>query len=183
MLEIWKPIQDYEGLYEISNLGNARSLNFHREGKTRLLKQKETRDGYLETTLSKNGKPKYIRTHRLVAMAFCENPNNKPEINHIDGNKHNNSANNLEWCTSSENQKHAYKLGLQKVNGGAITNKKKIKCIELNIVAESLHEMQRILFARGLTKSVRLNRLSAIVNSDNKRYLGLTFDILQGEKV
>ena len=71
--------------------------------------------GYLETHLYINNKNKVFKVHRLVAMAFIPNPENKPEVNHKDGNKQNNSKENLEWCTSSENQIHAYKNKL-KVN-------------------------------------------------------------------
>ena len=175
MEEVWRDIKGFEGLYQVSNSGKVKSLNFHRENRECELKSKVTKDGYYETALSKNGKYKYIRTHRLVAMAFCENPNNKNEVNHIDGNKLNNRADNLEWVTSSENQKHAYKLGLQKVSGGAILNRKKVKCIELDIVASSLHDMQRILCEKGFTNSTRLNRLSAVMNSGKREYLGLHF--------
>lgn len=177
-MEIWKPIKGFEGFYEVSNYGNVRSLNYHRENRTCILKQKKTRDGYLETTLFKNGKPQFVRTHRIVAGAFCENPQGKLEVNHIDGNKLNNRADNLEWVTSSENQKHAYKMGLQTISGGALLNRKKVKCIELDITAESLHEMQRILCAKGLTKSTRLNRLSTIMNNGQKTYLGLHFEFI-----
>lgn len=180
MEEIWKDIKGYEGIYQVSNLGNVKSLNFHREKKEKLLKPKLTKDGYFETTLFKEGKCKFIRTHRLVAMAFIENPLNKKEINHKDGNKLNNNISNLEWVTSSENQKHAYKLGLQKVSGGAISNKKKVRCIELNVVKESLNEMQRYLCELGFTKTTKLNRLSSIVNSQNKKYLGFTFELVRG---
>ena len=177
-MEIWKPIKDFEGLYEVSNFGRVKSLNFHRENRPCILRQKKTKDGYLETALFKDGNAKFIRTHRIVAQAFCENPHNKLEVNHIDGNKHNNRADNLEWVTSSENQKHAYKIGLQGVSGGAISNRKKVKCLELDITADSLHEMQRILFARGYTKSTRLNRLSTMMNNGQKIYLGLHFEFI-----
>ena len=178
MPEIWKPVKDFEGLYEVSNFGNVRRVWRYGRQWVGICKPKLTKDGYLETTLIKNSKPKFIRTHRLVAFAFCENPHNKPEVNHIDGNKHNNRADNLEWVTASENQKHAYKLGLQKVSGGAVKNRKKIKCIELNITADSLNEMQRILCKERLTKTNRLNRLSAVINSEKDEYLGLHFILI-----
>lgn len=176
--EIWRAICGYEGLYEVSNLGNVRRIS--RYGRTWLhtCKAKVTRDGYLETTLVKDGKPKSIRTHRLVAAAFCENPHNKKEVNHIDGNKKNNHADNLEWCTSSENQKHAYKMGLQGVCGGAILNRKKIRCIELDLTKDSLNEMQRTLNQLGYTKSTGLNRLSTVMNNGSKTYLGLHFEFI-----
>ena len=70
--------------------------------------------GYIRVELWRNGRGRKFSLHRLLAQAFVENLENKPQINHIDGNKLNNSIKNLEWCTQSENQKHAYKIGLQK---------------------------------------------------------------------
>ncbi len=177
-MEIWKDIADYEGLYQVSNYGNVRRISRYGRKWVRNCKCKKTRDGYFESTLVKNSKPKSIRTHRLVAIAFCENPHNKKEVNHIDGNKRNNRADNLEWVTSSENQKHAYKLGLQKVSGGALSNRKKVKCLELDIVTDSLTEMQRQLCARGLTKATRINRFSEVMNNGEKIYLGLHFEFI-----
>lgn len=106
--EIWKDIEGYEGLYQVSNLGRVKS-NLR---KGRILKPSTTHDGYYNLTLSKNGQLKTYRVHRLVCSAFISNPLNKSEVNHIDGNKKNNSIENLEWCTRSENAKHAHKTGL-----------------------------------------------------------------------
>ena len=128
-LEVWKPIAGYEGLYEVSNYGRVRRVFRYSRPYITLCKPKITRDGYFESTLVKDSKPKFIRTHRLVAQAFCDNPDGKREVNHIDGDKLNNFSGNLEWCTSSENQKHAYKLGLQKVSGGAISNRKRLLAV------------------------------------------------------
>jgi hypothetical protein len=178
MMETWKAIPDYEGLYEVSNYGDVRRVARYGRRWVHPCKPKRTRDGYLETTLVKNSKAKSIRTHRLVAMVFCENPHGKPEVNHIDGNKHNNCADNLEWVTSSENQKHAYRTGLQRVCGGAISNRKKIRCLELGIDADSLTDMQRTLRDMGLTKSTRHNRLSETMNNGSCVYLGLHFEFI-----
>lgn len=178
MIEVWKPVQGYEGFYEVSNFGNVKSLNFHRENRQQILKAKVTKDGYYETALCKNKKHKYILTHRLVALAFCENPKNKPEVNHKDGNKFNNRADNLEWVTSSENQIHAYKTGLQKVSGGAIVNKKKIRCIELDVTMSGMNEMQRYLNLIGLTNTKKNNRLSEVMNGGKCKYLGLHFEFV-----
>lgn len=114
--EIWKDIPNYEGLYMVSNLGRVKSLpkNNHKEI---ILKNKITKDGYYETALSKNNKQKWIRTHRLVAQAFIPNPDNKPQVNHIDGNKLNNNVDNLEWCTNQENINHAIRTGLENFIG------------------------------------------------------------------
>jgi hypothetical protein len=143
-----------------------------------LCKPKITKDGYFESTLFKHNKPTWFRTHRIVAQAFCDNPDNKPEVNHIDGNKLNNCADNLEWCTSSENQLHAYRTGLQAASGGAVTNKKPVKCIELDLTAESLTAMQVLLYQHGYTQSTRLNGLSVAMNNGSKTYKGLHFEFI-----
>lgn len=126
MKEIWKSIEGYEGLYEISNFGNVKSLvrswNFrdYGNGKVQVVKNKEkilkntiSKCGYIQARLSKNNKFGLKAVHRLVAKAFIPNPENKPQVNHIDGNKQNNRVDNLEWCSNRENQLHAWKLGLQ----------------------------------------------------------------------
>lgn len=121
MEEIWRDIKGYEGYYQVSNLGRVRSLDryiVNKKGERkhfteRYLTQVSRRD-YLGVTLSKNDKSKMFSTHILVAKAFIANPENKPEVNHIDGNKQNNKVDNLEWCTRSENELHAYKNGLAK---------------------------------------------------------------------
>ena len=73
--------------------------------------------GYYRCCLSKNGNNKTVKVHRIVAETFIPNPNNLAQVNHIDGNKQNNNVDNLEWCSQSENMKHAYKNGLKKING------------------------------------------------------------------
>jgi hypothetical protein len=104
-MEIWKPISEYEGLYWVSNEGRVRSIR-------KILKPCNVAGGYLNVVLCVNNNKSRPRIHRLVAKAFIPNLNNKPDINHIDGNKLNNNVSNLEWCTKSENALHAYKTGL-----------------------------------------------------------------------
>lgn len=113
MQEIWKDIKNYEGCYQVSNLGRVRSLNYKQTKQIKELSYRVNHKGYIDVHLSKNGKSKRIVIHRLVAQTFIPNPNALPQINHIDGNKQNNNTTNLEWCNNSENQKHAYKKGLQ----------------------------------------------------------------------
>ena len=181
-MEVWRDIKDFEGLYQVSNLGRVKSLNYRRTSKEQVLKPRPAKSGYVEAALYKNSKCKYIQTHRLVATAFCENPNNNPQVNHKDGNKQNNKANNLEWCTPSENQRHAFKLGLKKVSGSALSRKMKIKCVDLDITADSIKEMQRILFDLGLTKSTCASWLSMVMRQGNKTYLGLQFVYVKERK-
>lgn len=123
MEEVWKDVKGYEGLYQVSNLGRVKSLErkqysndkFH----GRILRERvlipniENKWGYLSNKLTKNRIEKIYKIHRLVAEAFIPNPLNKPQVNHKDGNKKNNYVYNLEWCTSSENLKHAWETGLQ----------------------------------------------------------------------
>jgi hypothetical protein len=105
MSEIWKSVIGYEGLYEVSSLGNVRSVNWRGLG-YRKFSPVPDRDGYLQITLTKNGKQQNARVHRLVAMAFVDNPENKPQVNHIDEDRSNNVASNLEWVTCLENNNH-----------------------------------------------------------------------------
>ena len=108
MKEIWKDIQGYEGLYQISNLGNVRNNKNH------ILKQNTIKFGYKRVQLHNNKKIKCFLVHRLVAQAFIPNLENKPQVNHIDSCTSNNKVNNLEWTTSNENTIHGYKFGNMK---------------------------------------------------------------------
>lgn len=142
--EIWKPIIGYEGFYEISNYGRVRSY-YKKNGRTisnipRLLKGKVDKDGYIEYSLSNNGVQKFKRGHRLVMENFTSNPENKPQVNHIDGNKSNNHINNLEWVTQQENTLHAYKTKLSERSRevASITHGKvcRLMCIKYNVEYE-----------------------------------------------
>jgi hypothetical protein len=119
-MENWKDVKGYEGLYQVSNLGRIKSLShINYLGRLRqkcILGNRLSDRGYHTAVLYNNGKPKSFRVHRLVANAFIDNSNNKPHVNHIDGVKSNNLVTNLEWVTISENQKHAFKTGLNKIN-------------------------------------------------------------------
>lgn len=106
MNEIWKNIDGYEGLYQVSNLGNVKSLNYNKTGKERILKPGTDKCGYRLVGLFKNGKLKFFTIHRLVANSFLENPDHKPEVNHKDEDKTNNCVENLEWMTRKENNNY-----------------------------------------------------------------------------
>jgi len=117
-MENWKQINGFIGKYEISNLGRVKSLarvtpHGHHK-KERILKNTLLNTGYYQVNLYSNKGPVKKALHRLIATAFLPNPDNKPYINHIDGNPRNNSLNNLEWCNASENQIHAMATGLNK---------------------------------------------------------------------
>ena len=107
-MEVWKDIEDYEGLYQVSDLGRVKALNFKRTGEEKFLKQQTNYKGYLYVGLCKDGRQKFVRVHKLVAKAFVPNPKNLPQINHIDNDKKNNCASNLEWCTCAYNINYKY---------------------------------------------------------------------------
>lgn len=120
-MEVWKDIEGYEGIYQISSLGRVKSCDRYtpkKNGRMRHEKEKLRAlidvHGYLYCELWINNTHKRYAIHRLVAGAFIPNPENKPEVNHKDGNKKNNVVDNLEWVTYSENNLHAFKLGLMK---------------------------------------------------------------------
>lgn len=106
MEEKWKDIRGYEGIYQVSNLGNVKKIRFINNRcnfKKESIRKLNIRNGYYIIQLSKNGSRKSYQVHRLVAQAFISNPENKPFINHKDYNPLNNNVNNLEWCTQKEN--------------------------------------------------------------------------------
>jgi hypothetical protein len=117
-MEEWKDIEDYEGLYQVSNFGMVRSLE--QEGERKQGGQRRNSNlcpssngnGYVYVSLIKNKQRKNFYIHRLVARAFIENTNKKRFVNHKNGIKDHNTVANLEWCTESENVNHAYKTGL-----------------------------------------------------------------------
>ena len=139
--EIWKDINGYEGLYQVSNFGRVKSLNYRRTGREEILTPQMNTNGYLTVQLWKNEKRKSCLVHRLVAMAFIPNPNNLPEVNHKDEDKTNNCVWNLEWCDCKYN-----------INYGTRTEKTTKTVLQLNkdtgeVIKEwpSANEVQRQL--------------------------------------
>lgn len=108
-METWKDIVGYEGKYQVSNLGNIRSLNFHRSHETKIMKCILDKDGYSIIMLYKDGKGTIYKVHRLVAEAFIPNPNGFPCVNHKDENPSNNDVTNLEWCTVAYNNNYGHR--------------------------------------------------------------------------
>lgn len=110
-LEIWKDIPWYEWLYQASNLGNIKSLNYNHTHKEHIMKARKTKYWYLDIELYNSmKKKKRFTVHRLIALTYISNLENKPDINHIDWNKSNNNKSNLEWCTKSENALHSIRI-------------------------------------------------------------------------
>lgn len=134
--EIWKDIKGFESLYQVSNLGRIKSLskfiNNNPKSKTigfyskeKNLKPTKSNSGYLYVVIYKKSKKYTLFIHRLVAQAFIPNPDNLPQVDHLDGNKLNNNVDNLEWVTSKENINRAWKMGLYKPrseNKGKLNN-------------------------------------------------------------
>jgi hypothetical protein len=129
--EEWRAVIGWEGLYEVSNIGNVRRLP-HRGRAIKVLKPFKEPKRYVRVVLFVNNSAKTCHVHRLVAKSFIPNPENKPNVNHKDGNKHNNLVSNLEWCTQSENAIHSYRIGLQKpVRSCKLTDKQMAEIREM----------------------------------------------------
>ena len=145
--EIWKDIQGYEGMYQVSSHGRVRSLdrvvvrpngNGDYFAKGKIICTVLTKWGYNEVHLHKNNKTKIYKVHRLVAQAFIKNPNNLPCVNHIDENKTNNNVNNLEWCTYKYNNNYGTKKNRQgeKNKNENNPNSHKILCVNTGEIFE-----------------------------------------------
>ena len=173
--EIWKEITGYEGCFEVSNLGNFRSKDRQvpsRWGGTRNypgkpFKVEEMQDGYKRIVLMKDAIKKRYMCHRLVAEMFVPNPDNKPYVNHIDGNRGNNCASNLEWCTQSENEQHSVHI-LGKTMKGK-TGPKPVKCIELDKEFRSMKAAVEFLGDHACNEGIR-RAIDA-----GRKYHGYTF--------
>lgn len=153
MVEEWRDIviekngviYDYTGLYQVSNHGRVRSLNYNHTGEIQMLKLSEYKNGYLRVCLVKNKKRKDFLVHRLVGFAFSDlipnnDPINKIHINHIDENKHNNHVENLEWVTQKQNNTHGTRVERQ-----AKSISKKVRCVETGEIFESIIDVERKL--------------------------------------
>jgi hypothetical protein len=138
MEEIWKDIEGYEGLYQVSNMGNVKNLKTNR-----VLKSWKEGVGYLKIKLSKNNNHTRFKIHRLVAIAFLPNPNNYKMINHKDEIKTNNNIENLEWCNNSYNTRYGKKRQYS-------SNKVPVRCIETGEVFESLTDAGHAVGSIGI---------------------------------
>lgn len=176
MQEIWRDIVGYEGLYQVSNLGNVKLLKrtFSPNGGTRVIENKImknyiNRDGYIKVQLTNNGKQKTISIHRLVAQSFVKNEFEYNEVNHIDGDKSNNNIENLEWSNRSQNIKHAILNNLFSVRKRGNHNMAKI-VINLNngIFYDCIIDASDSI---NMSYSKLRNRLNGIVfNNTSLRY-------------
>lgn len=171
--ETWIEIKGYEGSYEISNLGRVKSLSrkicngtgFYISN-TKILKGHMNTNGYIQVEL----KGKSMLVHRLVAEGFVFNSENKPQVNHIDGDKTNNKVSNLEWCTNGENQLHAYKNGLNCHSKYAGRPKKKVCQIDLK-TEKIINIFESIANAKTFL-GVKRENISQVCNGKRKKCLG-----------
>lgn len=166
----WRNIKDYEGLYQVSECGEIKSLDRkskRKDGrfnvyKGKVLKQGKNNRGYNVITLTKNGTQKTFLVHRIVAMNFIKNVENKKFVNHIDGDKRNNRSENLEWTTFEENIKHAWENKIYKpiksesVNTAKL-NHEKVKNIRKNARNKSVKELAKEYGVTSTTISNVLN--------------------------
>lgn len=168
-MEIWKIIEEFNN-YEVSNYGRVRRKKcviIYSNGavtnyKEKIVKQQLNKGIYLRVTFSQNNIQKRFQVHRLVAKYFIENPENKPCVNHIDGNGMNNNVSNLEWCTYSENERHSYNV-LGKVNANRKLTESQIKDILQNCFkSNGLNKSNVSLFANKY--SVSVNTISNVIN-------------------
>lgn len=168
MEEIWKDITGYEGSFEVSNLGNFRSKDrfvpcrwgHMRKYPGKSLKTETIVEGYQRIVLMKNAIKRRYMCHRLVAQEFIPNPENKPYINHINGDKSDNRVINLEWCTQSENELHSHRVLGNTMKGK--TYSRKVLCSSTNEVFSSMSEVIRHIgntsCIEGLKKAIANNR-------------------------
>ena len=163
--EIWKDIEGYEGIYQVSNKGRIKSFYGVKE---KILVTRTKGHDYEKVLLSKNGVGKTFLIHRLVAKAFIPNPENKPEVNHIDGNKKNNCVENLEWMTCSENTKHAFDTGLAKVLRGANNGAARLTPEQIKEIRATYKKDSKTFCGTALAKKYHVgpSTISRIVNNE-----------------
>lgn len=161
MAELWKTIKDHPK-YKVSNLGRAKCC--YKNGQEKILRLIKRADRRLVIGFRLNGESTQRRIHRLVAQAFIPNPENKPQINHKNGNTFDNRVENLEWCDQFENMRHAYKIGIKTNKGdkapGRKLNSKIVKEIRQKY-GENRTELQK-----EIAKEYNISRrtISAILN-------------------
>lgn len=151
-MEEWMPINGYEGLYQVSNLGRVKGLGRrfvyasfgYITTEDKIISQKVATTKYLDVRITKNSKAKSFSVHRLVAEAFIKNELSKKTVNHIDSDRSNNYYKNLEWNTYSENAKHSFKMGrnavFQTYHDGAHPMAQRIKCTTLDLEFDTVKD-------------------------------------------
>lgn len=168
--EIWKNIKNYEGLYQVSNIGRIKSFKRNES----IMQPNDNGKGYLQVGLSKNGKRSYFKIHRLVAEAFIPNPYSKPEVNHIDGNKQNNTVENLEWCTTKENCQHRQKTGLGNIEAATKAKYKIVLKYDLK-TGKILEEFESAKAAALSLGSNRSDNIARVCRGERNSFKGFGF--------
>lgn len=169
--EILKPVVGYEGLYEVSNFGKVKCL----EDDTEVDYYVHQGSGYIRCSI----KGKYYRVHRLVAQAFIPNPDNLPEVDHIDGNKNNNKVSNLRWVSHKKNMENHFEnheAGFQKA--------KPVRCVETQIVYSSVREASReVEYIDKKTgerrKGINKNRIQETLHGGQKTAAGYHWEYVE----
>lgn len=173
MLEVFKPIKNYESLYAVSNLGRVKSLhriiNNHVIDE-KILRPRISKDGYLSVILHKDNKPKTFKIHRLVAEAFIPNFEMKETINHIDGNKLNNTATNLEWSTRSEQMYHAYQHKLKSSDSGTENANSNLSEDDVRFIRKTFVKNSRKFGAVALGKKFNVSHRTVLNIVEGKTY-------------
>lgn len=162
MSELWADIKGFEGLYQVSNLGNVKSLPRRGTYSTpHILAVTKDQKGYLMVGLSKNSKLTTRRVHRLVAEAFIPNLDNLPEVNHLDENKNNNTVSNLEWCTRKYN-----------VNYGTRTDKTQKPVIQISKSGEIIAIYESLTSIKEILKVNNISNISEVCKGKRKSAYG-----------
>ena len=176
MNEIWKDIEGWEGLYQVSNLGKVKSLPRYHDAKhpyitkERILKPRfcgKTRE-YLSVSLNDNCEVKQMKVHRLVAQAFVPNPKGHKEINHINEDKSDNRAENLEWCSRSYNVNYGKRIEKQRVH-------LLIPVRQITLGGEFIRDFPSIIDA-GDSLGIHPSNISKVVNGDRKTAGGFIWE-------
>lgn len=170
-MEIWKPAFGYETTHEVSNYGNVRGYR-----RKKILTPPLDQRGYKRTKIGK----KSVRVHRLVALTFIPNPDNKPQVNHIDGDKTNNHIENLEWVTNDENREHAVKLGLYKDNKSVLWEKLKRKVVAYGLDGKLVGEFESLQEAARQLNADASN-IHAAINGRIKSHRGYLWKYVEKE--
>lgn len=165
-MEQWRNVVGYNGKYLVSNEGRVKNAKTGR-----VLKELITHTGYVKVHLFRVNDEKNIFLHRIVAEAFLPNPQRKPQVNHIDGNKLNNNVENLEWCTNKENVRHSWENGLREGNIQWYNSKKK-RVVAISIDGADVIRFNSIAEAK---KHFNTNHVSDVLNGHREQTKGYRF--------
>lgn len=173
MNEIWKDVEGFEGIYQVSNCGNVKRLpgqcgTAYR--KERILSKSLTHDGYEKVRLIHNEKDATKRVHRIVAEAFVPNPDGKETVNHIDGNKRNNFATNLEWMDRHEQLDHAYRLNLKTSITGEDNANAKLTKEQVDYIRQHYKKGSREFGSVALAKRFDVSHRVILLVAKNESY-------------